>query len=314
MLFIDYTILILKDFEEKKSANLLSPLLVNPTTAQIKKECLHVYAARMNKGDKVEESTLMAFFGVPSEGKNFSYVIDKTHPDKFRPIQSFMKGKIKNPSSENVELLAWLIDFNPRPFGRVKDREILVEEILNKEPKAIERSGTSSNIKEEVEVTTTVKEERIELPISNNLYQKKKNKLRWVAVVLLMLAILFGSLYFTSKKEIKYGNIYSGECMTWENDHYKKVACSTKRERNRIVLPFDEKMTLTFKKITREDTITASSIGHIYYIKRQGELEFFTCAGYHPIEVNRPLKVMSQHIYKTYLAQKNTALEGISIK
>lgn len=313
MLFIDYTILILKDFEEKKSANLLSPLLVNPTTVQIKKECLHVYAARMNKGDKVEESTLMAFFGVPSEGKNFSYVIDKTHPDKFRPIQSFMKGKIKNPSSENVELLAWLIDFNPRPYGRVKDRRVLVVDIINTDPKAIESPGTSSKIKGEVEVTTTVKEERIELPLANNSIQKEKNKPTWAAVIVLMLVILFGSLYFTSKREANYGNVYTGECMTWENDHYKKVACSTKRERNRIVLPFDEKMMRTFKKITREDTITSSSIGHIFYIKRQGELEFYTCAGYHPIEVNRPLKVMSQHIYKTYLEQKNTNLKGVSI-
>lgn len=313
MLFIDYTNLLLKDFEEKKSANLLSPLLVNPTTVQIKKECLHVYADRLKKGVRTEDNTLRAFFGVPPVGNDFSFVIDQTDPDKFRPLQSFIKGRIKNPSSENVELLAWLIDFNFRPYGRAKEIS-LKEDSIGKI--SVDRESLEIPILfiEDIEVKT--KNEFVEpnLPLLKESSPKGSSKLKWVAAIILIIATLFGTMYFTTNQKSTYGNVNTGECMTWVNDHYEKVACSSKRERNRIIVPFDDETMRTFKRITKEDTISASSIGYIYYIKMNGSREYYTRSGYHPIEVNRPLKVLSQYIYRTYLEDKESLTKDVSSK
>ncbi len=62
LLFKDYTDLVLKEYEGKRNANLLSRLLMQPTTANIRQDCLNVYNDRMNKGQKVEVKYPDCFF------------------------------------------------------------------------------------------------------------------------------------------------------------------------------------------------------------------------------------------------------------
>lgn len=312
MLFIEYAEQLLKNYEAKKTANLLSTLLLDPTTAQLKKACSHVYAERMKKGEKVETNTLIAFFGVPPEGRDMSYVIDRTAADKFRPLQSFMKRRVKIPSSENVELLAWLIDFTPRPWVRAKEVSLKEENIISSGLK--EDAATDSSTIFEDDEGVTREEELLQTnpPFIYTSKQKTNGKLKWVAVILLLIVAVFGGLYFTVNRGSVYGDKYAGECMIWMNDHYEKIACSTKRENNRIILPLNEEVIYSFKKINREDTITARSIGKIYYLKIKNKPVFFTQGGYHPIEINRPLKVMSRHIYETHILKKNIASNDLS--
>jgi len=324
MLFIDYTNLVLKAFEEKRSALLIAPFLQHPTTSNIKKECLLLYTERIQKGKEEEEETLRAFFGVPPAGKNFSYLMNKFEGDKFRPLQSFIKGKIKNPSPENVELLAWLIDFSPRPFGRAKDTSMHIDIST-----AIQTGGTESfndhhitgpvvmDVKEGAEVVNASnqtiylhemrsnadngKENTGKSLTKGSKYYGENRKLKIVASIVFVIASLMGGMYFMVNREPLADG---GDCMSWFNDHYEKVPCKTKRVGNRIVLPLDEAILQTFKKITREDTITERSIGSIYYVKINNKPVFYTEAGHFPGDMNRPLKVLSRLIFNKYLGKK----------
>lgn len=134
-LFKDYINLIVKAYDEKKDANLLSQLLTYPTTANIRQECLNVYNEKIRKGEPIEENTLRAFFGVPPAGKNFGYVIERYNADRFRPLKSLIKREIKNPALVNVELLAWLINFTPRPLSNAQ--KVLGNSNTNNSGKAI---------------------------------------------------------------------------------------------------------------------------------------------------------------------------------
>ena len=62
-------------------------------------------------------SFLKAVFGEAQELEaSCMKAINKREIDKFRPLLTFMNGKIDDPDIKNVELLAWLIDFEDRPF------------------------------------------------------------------------------------------------------------------------------------------------------------------------------------------------------
>jgi hypothetical protein len=120
LLLGDYTEIVLTAYEERDPNQL--PLLTHLTTANIKKECLNVYTERFEKDGKEEEYTLRLFFGVPSSGKNFGYMIRKCSADRFRSLQSFLRRETRSPGLANVELLAWLIDFTPRPLARAQSQ------------------------------------------------------------------------------------------------------------------------------------------------------------------------------------------------
>ena len=71
LLFIDYTNLVIKAYEEKRDADQLSRLLLQPTTAGIRQACLNAYNDRVGKGENVEENTLKGFFrGAAGRKKN----------------------------------------------------------------------------------------------------------------------------------------------------------------------------------------------------------------------------------------------------
>lgn len=322
LLFKDYTDLVLKEYEEKRNANLLSRLLMQPTTANIRQDCLNVYNDRMNKGQKVEENILTAFFGVPPAVKNFGYVIARYPPDKFRPFQKFIKGEIKNPSLATVELLAWLIDFNPRPLAYaqrilganqdVNNPEYLVTDSnegnsqLSKnetdlaEVNQDEPAKGTENLTQYYEDKTPVKvKEYTGASSSDKILQKRKLKIAVTAS--LVFATLLGGGYMT-KQYFSSTNI---GCMYWAGDHYEQVPCNEEKK-DRLIIAMDEEKMKSFRKITLPDTITRWSIGKIYYLKDKGALEYYTAGGNHPVYVNRNLRILSPYMFDKYV-QKNGA-------
>ncbi len=328
LLFKDYTDLVLKAYEEKRNANLLSRLLMQPTTANIRQDCLNVYNDRINKGQKLEENILTAFFGVPPAGKNFGYVIARYPPDKFRPFQKFIKGEIKNPSLATVELLAWLIDFNPRPLAYaqrmlganpdINSSEHLVTDSNEENPESIgnetdftevyqeEPAKGTENPTQYEEVKTPVKaKEHNSESSSDKILQKRKLKIAVTAS--LIFATLLGGGYMLGKNDT---NTNMG-CMYWSVDHYEPVSCNEKGKG--LLVPLDEEKIKSFRKIMRKDTITEWSIGKLYYIKNDNDIECYTEAGNYPLNITRYLKVVTQYIYDKYL-RKNSLVADSSVQ
>lgn len=316
LLFIDYTNLVLKNYEGRRGANKLSRLLMDPTTVNLRNECLCVYNERIKEG-KIEEDILRAFFGVPPVGRNFDYLITRHPADKFRPLRSLMKGKIMNPALVTVELLAWLLDFNPRPLAYAQ--KILGASTDNAEPANSIRDN--NEIQNETNAGDTKRPDMPDEILSDpNLVKEnlsrdgkqqrssKPGKLKIAALVVMAIVIFFAGMYIFNWREgankKSFGNANTG-CMYWANDHYAKVPCD-EEAKGRLILPFNEERWGNFKRITREDTISAQSVEKIYYIKRDGKIEYFTSGGNHPVEVNRSLKILSQYMFDKYLRKKDS--------
>lgn len=103
---------VLRSYEEKKAAGQLSMNLTHPTTSRLKRECRLLFIHGRNKTD---QRVLREFLNLPFNEEIFESTIRKCDPDKFKPLDNFLKKGIKT-HEKNVELLARLIDFRPRPF------------------------------------------------------------------------------------------------------------------------------------------------------------------------------------------------------
>lgn len=309
LLFIDYTNLVIKDYEEKRKANKLSRLLMHPTTSNIRQECLNVFHERINRGE-IENDILRSFFGVPPAGRNFDYIIERHHADKFRPLLSIIKRKTKIPSLVNVEMWAWLLDFNPRPLAYAQQLLATTNEVSNPAKEGVERLIDENTVIAIENKTTLSKDDEAATPSvendnGNDLFIKKSNpdtnnnKIRIIAAAVLLVAALFAGMYgiqqYRGGGQTTYGNTNTG-CMYWTYDHYEQVPCNEDRK-GRHFLPLETEKIKSFRMITRKDTITEWSIEKIYYIKDNNKIKYYTEPGDFPEDIKRTLKKLSPYIF-----------------
>ncbi len=90
--------------------------------------------------------------------------------------------------------------------------------------------------------------------------------------------------------------------MYWKADHYECISCNATMG-DTAVISLDQYKVDHFKKITRPDTISQYSIGKLWYLKTDGQFEFFTTSGYHPIYTQRRLLKLSQHVYENRISK-----------
>jgi hypothetical protein len=330
LLFIDYTNLVLKDYEDKRESNRISRLLIYPTTANLRQECLNVYNERFKKG-QVEEDILRAFFGVPPAGKSYDHVIEHYHADRFRPLRSFINRRIKNPSPVNVEMLAWLIDFNPRPLAHAQkimgntnekppgnsnniagaeQKELITERRDLAEDDTVPSIENKATLSQNDGAVTAV----IKTKNDNDLLIKKpksgtnNHKIKIMLAIGLLLTVLFGGIYsfqqYRADGQTTFGNMNTG-CMYWANDHYEQVPCNEERK-GRLFLPLEKERINSFRRITRKDTITEWSIGKMYYIKDNNIIKYYTEPGNFPEDMNRTLKKLSRYIFEKDSVNRKT--------
>ncbi|RBQ05814.1 hypothetical protein [Pedobacter miscanthi] len=108
----DYRKVVLAAYENKKLDGSLSPNLSAPTPGDLREECLIVYRERQHNPNDLE--ILRQFFGPKDQEKGYFYVIENSRAQKFKQMPKILKGKVTNPGIKFIELLAWLIDFQPR--------------------------------------------------------------------------------------------------------------------------------------------------------------------------------------------------------
>ena len=159
----DYIKLVKAAYYKKQANNELSPLLARSTPANIRQECLNVYKERY---DRKDEQVLRAFFGPAESGKQILQTIEKFETEKFKPLDNYLKGNTEKTDDKNLGLLAWLIDFQYRPFV------FGMEVTLNEDERSIigrsENDSLKPVSKQEVEdVKTPPKDEANEIHLPN---------------------------------------------------------------------------------------------------------------------------------------------------
>lgn len=309
-MFYDYTELVLRYYEEKKVANMLPAALANPTPAKIKKACLQVCKERFQSKDG---KTLKDFFDAETEKAAILKAIDRFDVDKFRPLNNRLKSQTDNTDEKNIELLAWLIDFEPRPFQYGPNyglNKTVMPESNFSENKTIDVQQADNSIDEPEGVDSPAVTPITETPViaSPDRKEEKKKKLQIVnlrfdriklglVVLLFVVTAVFIYREMAHRNEIAMG----GSCMYWNIDHYERILCNVKKEG---VIPYEAETLETLRKITRTDTITIDHVGRVWCIRTNDVYEYFTAPGKYPADRNRNLKPLSVHIFNNHLAAK----------
>lgn len=272
MLFEDYKKEVLKSYQQKKNAGELSDNLSMPTPKKLRDECLMVLVRRY---DRKDEEAIRLFFDPLNQYDDLAKRIERIEVDKFRPLINFVKGEINRTEDKNVKLLAWLIDFEPRPFKFVAFEQKLDNEQKNKS-EAIKHN--QSNVQSPPQ------------PLRLNLLK---------ILALLFVLIITAGIYLIKYRSANAAFTNDEKCMYWAGDHYQPISCSAKKD-GAIVVALDTARLLQFKKITTPDTITIKSVGKVYYFKHNNSLDFFTSGGFHPVYLDRKLKPLTAYMLTKY--------------
>lgn len=130
-------------------------------------------------------------------------------------------------------------------------------------------------------------------PFPKKNYSKKRIKTIAIPIIILVLSYVG---YDMTKKD----------CMIWvENSHYEKVRCEDKIKEGAVL--YNEVVFEKFKRIDPNcDYAFFNSEGqeNLWYLKRKnGDIEYFTYYGFHPI-ANKTLKPITQYIINKYICNK----------
>ncbi len=299
---INYTNGIKAKYEEEK-LGYHHEYLNNPSLALLRDFCL----SKCNEGlNNLDNDIFRKYFGKEDDLGKLIYNYDT---NQFKAIESFLKGRNKKTSIENLNLIAILIDFNPRPFNEFikQGSKTPVIENNNKLEGIKTDSIIEKNDEKEIESTDAIKKtiinpvHTIEKKINKSWFKKNQIKSSLLLIGIITIGF-FAFVFFTNTKN----------CIQWNKDHYEEVDCNTTNQKMNFalsnpIIKKDQNLYDNFKKITVSDTTTffnKDGSPKVWYGKSfNGTHECFTMPGLHP-ETGETLKKISQRIIDKHLLNK----------
>jgi hypothetical protein len=269
----------IKDKFKAEQKGIYASFLLNPSRALLRDLCVQ---RLKNNPSKDDLKTFSLFFGFEFEVTSLNKL--KVQTDKFRPIETFLKGETDLSNKEGINLAAILVDYEPRPYLKFEKSNIEVE------PDDLNETEEIKPDKDKIDTTDLIDKPSIGL--------KKK-----IGIGVLSVLTLF-SVGYTTKEFV----FPTKECMQWQKDHYELVDCDIKGLMSfSETIPIDAHQ-LQLKKI-KVDTNTVFFRGNeavVFYCKVNKEVEFFNQLGKHP-ETGKALKEVTPYIINRYVkkASKN---------
>jgi hypothetical protein len=295
LLSIDYDKAVMEDYKIKKKNGDLSLILTNPTPSTLRDECLAVCKKRCEKSDY---RALSLFFGPAADKEAFLKVIDGWGTDKFRPPATYLKKGTKKPESKNVEILAWLIDFQPRPVDKYKSSsELLIVPTKDLQGSTILKVGDKNRPGkggESGDDSTPEVDKQVNGAFNFSLAKA-------VGLIILITSIIVGIRFCTAPANMPVFTAVTGPqaCMFWDGDHYQRISCSQNLG-DTLVIGLDSVKLNHFRLISCPGTTNEEWKGKLWYAKFKGKVEFYTGDGYHPIDHGLRLKPVTDYILRKY--------------
>lgn len=235
--------------------------LSNCTRAKLRKLCVEKFRKDQNINDLKIFNFFMHFeFNI----HNLNRITDNT--DKFRPIETFFKGKtiLSEDVNGTADMAAFLVDFNPRPFAKYREEKVAEKSKTSKTPPTPPPTSNESAG-----------------PKTTNPSLIKKITVGTTLFIVIFLGVNF---FMKDKKSIE-----------WINEYYEK----TDNSPHSLI---DGKLLTNIKKIIPCDTTSYKKDGKIclwYGKSLKGKIEFFTALGFHP-ETGKSLKEVTPYIMDKY--------------
>ncbi|WP_342332940.1 hypothetical protein [Pedobacter sp. FW305-3-2-15-E-R2A2] len=313
--FEDYKQEVILAYEKKKKEGTLPPKLESYTTANLKAECLNVFHNRYSDKDS---ETFKSLFGERDSAEEYAKRIKAVGADKFKPLYNFLKGEIKAPKNISIELLAWFIDFEPRPYkpGDIYDlvksewdsptaKKDSVREIANDHREETETREPNETETIDKPIEPEIIEEKFQKPTTTPLYDIGKVNDSKFGIPRKFNKTIFAFLaaFITLAGSYIFYDISKYRCMYWDNDHYESVACDQEVE-GEIIVPLNKYSLEHLKRITNWATISRDDIGKVHYSKLNNKVEFYTTSGENPADNRKRLLPMTEYMYEKYVLNK----------
>ncbi len=271
--FNSYKNAIKAKYEQEKSGG-FSNYLSAPTDAKLRRLC----TMRLQDNPSENDHAIFAhFFGYRFEGNGQKLA---RQAERFRTINLFLKGKSVLTDENAADLLALLVDFEPRPLRRfLKANASLRASLADAKRRFKGNDDTSGGTPE--------------IPGIPDVSRRTKKTWGWIAATMVAVAFVGVAVSWAT----------TTECLTWHRDRYQRGDCDAANPG----VPFDEKL-LHFEKITPSDTTTFFKNGRpvVWYSKQNNTYEFFNADGKHPV-TGRDLRPVT-----TYLVHRRVWLRAAS--
>lgn len=277
MTFDDYTAAVKRQYDMAKG-DVFGGYLLTPSPAQLRNLCLLVFDNGLNRNDL---EVFKIFFEVTDESMMRTRILN-FDVDKLKPLQQFLNGKNATTNQHNLNLIAVLVNLEPRPLHHFLRNGIMQA----KEP-----------IRQELEEKNTITAE-----IHPPSLQEPKKRPRALVIVLLVFGILL--LGYTSAKAFFPPEL---QCMQWQKDHYEIVACEVSGIMSGSdIEPFDvRKSGLRKIAVDKKTTFFQNGIPLVYYISRDGNYEYFNGGGLHPIS-GKGLRPITTYMIEKHILNRES--------
>jgi hypothetical protein len=259
--------------------------LLKPSPANLRDFCLLLLENGLGKKDL---ETFSNFFQ-SNPNQELKKAIHQFDVEKFKPICNFLKGISQNTSSINLNLIAVLINFEPRPLSKF----IIAGSEQTEQTEQTEQIEQIEQTEREEEINTDshlIKLDKVKI--------KKKGYKN--AVVISMVSI-FGILGVQKLKD------KPDECMQWREKEYVIINCDSGNLQNFSdipVLALNEGI-VNLKKVNPYEFKPYFKYGKpiLWYHKMNGQIEYFNSEGKHPV-TGKQLKPITQYMVNKYLKEK----------
>lgn len=265
---------VLDAFLDMRNRHALPGGLENLNRSNLRRYAQSVLADRY---DRKDDEVIRQFFDPKNRYASHEERIDHFDLDGFRPLISFLEGKTKRPDERVVKILAWLIDFEPRPYKEWLSMKGVAQPAIGNE--------------------VTDKSQSADTTIGPHTVMPHAKHLRFITRYAIIAALLIGLAAYLIIKPV---GCWEKQCMYWAADHYVSVCCE-KRLPGAAIVAIRSYELEHFQKITRPDTLTVNHANKVWYSKIDNRVEFFTSpATHHPVHHDRLIKPATAHIIEKY--------------
>lgn len=267
-----------RDHYEIEKGKRYSVFLTDPSPAKLRDYCLLLLELGMSVADQHQ----LALFFKPKSDETLYKCISGCDTDKLKAIRDFLIGKTQQTNSVNLELIAVMVHYQPRPLhkflrGFETEKEVEQEEDFN--------------VIEEENLLLPQHQERRLAPPSAKL------KSKWIVLSLLLITIV--SVGYVAKDVC----FPEKQCMQWQEDHYEIVDCEVQGFIEISPVIALDKNVVGLKRVTlRKDMEFFKYKRPLYYYYKpsRDSVEFFNGPGYHPI-TKKPLNEITRHMIDKYV-------------
>jgi hypothetical protein len=312
--FEDYKQEVILAYQKQKNERDLSPNVERSTPGKLRSECIDVFLERY---DPKDNPTFRALLKTRGDAPDYLRSLESCDSEIFKTLDNFLKGKTSNTSELNIELLAFLIDFKPRPHRAVDMVKLVQAEkgLLKSQNEGLTIEKEHTKVDETVPVQQDNEDESSDdeqsaeaLEITTigsgpeNTTSEPNFGFGIDAKFKKSLLAFFATLIVICVSYLIY-NHTNHQCMYWKGDHYESIDCFEKIE-GVTPIAYDEYTLEHQRKITNLGTITKADIAKVHYSKENGDVVFYTIGGDNPEDHRKRLLPMSENMYIKYVLKR----------